>query len=105
MRKRFITYTVFCFNTENADYSPVVSQPVTFPAGSGVGSQQCINILIVNDDTNEGNEQFSLSLTAGQNSAIGNPGAAIVTIVDDDSKLVSFGSSENNCSKPSCVDI
>ncbi len=74
--------------TENADYSPVVSQQVTFPAGSGVGSQQCINIVIVNDNINEANEQFSLSLTAGQNSEIGNPGAATVTIIDDDSKLV-----------------
>ncbi len=49
--------------------------------------QQCIDIDIVNDNTNEANEQFSLSLTAGQNSAIGNPGAATVTIIDDDSEL------------------
>ncbi len=87
MRKRFIAYAVFCFNTENADYSPVVSQQVTFPAGSGVGSQQCINIGIENDNINEANEQFTLSLAAGQNSAIGNPGAATVTIIDDDSEL------------------
>ncbi len=68
----------------------MVSQQVTFPAGSGVGSQQCINIGIVNDNINEANEQFSLSLAAGQNSAIGNPGAATVTIIDDDSELVSL---------------
>ncbi len=104
--ERGLLHTVFCFNTaESADYSPVVSQPVTFPAGSAVGSRQCINIVIVNDGTNEANEQFSLSLAAGQNSAIGNPGAATVTIIDDDSKLVSLGSSQNSCSKPSCVDI
>ncbi len=82
---------MFCLNTaEPADYSPVVSQQVTFPAGSGVGSQQCINIGIENDDINEANEQFTLSLAARQNSAIGNPGAANCTISDDDSKLVSL---------------
>ncbi len=66
----------------------MVSQPVTFPVGSGVGSQQCIDIGVVNDNIIEANEQFSLSLEAGQNSAIGNPGAANCTISDEDSKLV-----------------
>ncbi len=96
-------FYIYFNTTEPADYSPVISQQVTFPAGSGVGSQQCININIANDNIDEDNEQFSLSLTAGQNSAIGNPGAATVTIIDDDGELVSLGSSENNCSKPSCV--
>ncbi len=53
-------------------------------------------IVIVNDNINEDDEQFSFSLAAGESSAIGNPGAATVTIIDDDSKLVSLGSSENS---------
>ncbi len=55
-----------------------------------MGFQQCINIGIVNDNVNEDDETFSLSLAAGQDSEIGNPGAATVTIIDDDGELVSL---------------
>ncbi len=72
-----------------------------------MGSRQCIDIGIVNDNINEANEQFSLSLAAGQNSAIGNPGAATVTIIDDDSELyiVSYqcGIIENSCCDVQCT--
>ncbi len=98
-------FYIYFNTTENADYSPVISQQVTFPAGSGVGSRQCININIANDNINEANEQFSLSLAAGQNSAIGNPGAATVTINDDDGELESLYWNGSNCLKTICVDI
>ena len=79
--------TLFFYCTEPDDYSRVVTQ-ITFSAGSGVGSQQCINVSIVNDNVVEMTEQFSLSLAAGQNSVIGFPDTATVEIIDDDCKSI-----------------
>ncbi len=105
--QRALVHTVFCFNAaESADYLPVISQPVTFLTGSGVGSQQCMDIEIVIDSINEANEQFSLSLATGQNSAIGNPGAATVTILEGE--LVSFTTMEvvrTAVLKPTCIPV
>lgn len=75
--------------TENADYVPVSSaQLISFSGGSGMGTDECIDVGIINDGNNEQSESFFLSLTAGANSQLGTPGTATVTIIDDDGKCL-----------------
>ena len=61
---------------------------VTFVAGTTVSS---LYITIVDDSITEGNEQFYLTInsaTVSDDIVFGNLGGAVVTIVDDDSKLI-----------------
>ena len=68
------------------DYSPG-PYSVTFPAGTTTAS---FSIVIIDDNLTEENEQFYLTAdptTLLNDVVIDNLGAAVITIVDNDSKL------------------
>jgi hypothetical protein len=45
-------------------------------------------VLILDDDGGEFREAFSLHLSEAQNGTLGDPGAATVTIIDDDGSVI-----------------
>ncbi len=47
-------------------------------------TRQTIFLTVIDDSSEEGNETFSLALSAAENGVIGTPGSATITIVDDD---------------------
>ena len=65
---------------------PVVSVPLTFPAGSTAGTSQSFTVTIVNDAIVEGNEVFSLTATDGASNvqAVAGRDSVTVAIIDDD---------------------
>ncbi len=76
----------------------MVLQTITFPAGSGLGAQQCRSIVVEEDGIAEipDIESFFLDLLAGANSVIGNPGRTTIDILDS-SKLKSGCFTERRC--------
>ena len=67
------------------DYGTILRN-LTFPASSGVGARQCINVLIVDDVFVEDTESFRLDLVliSGQPVILGTPDSTIVSIFDED---------------------
>ena len=60
---------------------------VTFPVGV---TSVPFDVPINNDDIFEGNENFTLTIDPSSlptDVSVGNPGSAVVTIIDDDRKL------------------
>ena len=76
----------FSFPVATADFMPVVSVPLTFPAGSAAGTSQSFTVTIVNDAIVEGNEVFSLTATDGALNvqAVAGRDSVTVAIIDDD---------------------
>ena len=84
----YITMYINFQLTGDVDYSPR-PYSVTFVAGTTVSS---LYITIADDSTTEGNEQFYVTIdsaTVSDDIVFGNLGGAVITIVDDDSKLFS----------------
>lgn len=77
------------------DFS-VPAGPYLIPAGS---TSVAVPVTLVNDTIPEGNETFTLGLTAPTNATIGAPSTETVTIVDDDLG-VHFNPAENDGSAP-----
>ncbi|MBA2481214.1 MAG: pre-peptidase C-terminal domain-containing protein [Planctomycetes bacterium] len=75
-----VSFVVGGSATQGADYS-AIGTSVSIPAGS---TSATVVIAPVNDSLYEPAETVSLTLTAGSNYSIGSPGAASVTIGDDD---------------------
>jgi len=73
-----------------SDYA-TTSGTVTFPAGDA--TPQPVVVPIVDDSLAEGNEDFTVALTGA---AIGSPGTATVTIVDDPAGTAQFTVSSIN---------
>ena len=86
----YITYFSTTLNyvlTGYVDYFPG-PYSVTFVTGTTVSS---LCITIADDSITEGNEQFYLTIDSAivsDDIVFGNLGAAVVTIVDDDSELI-----------------
>ena len=55
-----------------------------FSAGALSGSFECANVTIINDEFNEPEENFRLSLTDVSNFEVISPSMATVTITDND---------------------
>ena len=66
------------------DYSSV-SQDLTFSQSS---SRECLNVSIVNDAELENEEEFSLTLTTGEDRVNLDPDSSTILITDDDGKKI-----------------
>ena len=62
-----------------------VSQDLTFSQSS---SRECVNVSIVNDDELENEEEFSLTLTTGEDRVNLDPDSSTILITDDDGKKI-----------------
>jgi len=67
--------------TAGSDYS-ASSSTLTFAPGV---SSQVISVPIIDDDSDEPNETFSVTLNSPSNAILGTPSSTTVTITDDDS--------------------
>ena len=71
-----------------ADFVPEVDVQVSFESGSPLGSTECVDITITDDDTTEPDESFTVALTAVSDFvALGDNSAASVDITDNDCEL------------------
>ena len=71
----------------SSDYAPLSPSPMNleFLAGSLNGSMQCVNITIMDDDTFERDETFTVRLTVSfPDAAMEGNDLTTVTIVDDE---------------------
>lgn len=75
-------------STDGSDFQYVNSPPGSLSL-SPTTTQQCFNIMILDDSEIEGTESLtvSLSLTSGQNSVSLSQPNATISIIDDDSEL------------------
>jgi len=81
-----VTATPGTAQGSGVDYGPITCNPLIF---SGTDSQECCNIPITDDNLCEGTETFNVLLTAtGNNVNVGFPSTAIVSIADNDVKIV-----------------
>ena len=73
-----------------ADFVPEVDVQVSFESGSPLGSTECVDITITDDDTTEPDESFTVALTAVSDFvALGDNSAASVDISDNDCDFIS----------------
>ena len=66
-----------------SDYT-AISSPLMFPAGSHDGSEQCVNVSIVDDETVEEDETFTVELTVLTSGVV--EGNALTTVVITDNE-------------------
>ena len=66
------------------DYTSV-SQDLTFSQSS---SRECVNVSIENDNELENEEEFSLTLTTGEDRVNLDPNTTIIRITDDDGEEI-----------------
>ena len=66
-----------------SDYT-AVSSAETFGLGSVDGTQRCVDIDILEDDLEEGNERFRVVLYSADSAAILRRILTVVTIIDND---------------------
>lgn len=69
---------------------PANTVNVTFPAGSGNGDTEVIDVNITEDVLVEGSENFSASLGTVTGPATAGPSLQIITLIDNESATVSF---------------
>ncbi|MCU0466183.1 MAG: PAS domain-containing protein [Anaerolineae bacterium] len=69
---------------------PANTVNVTFPAGSGDGDTEVVNVNITEDVLVEGFENFSASLGTVTGTATAGPSTQIITITDNEAATVSF---------------
>ena len=72
--------SLLCFT---ADFEPV-GISLTFAAGSSLGTQECVDVAITDDDVFEDDETFSVTLTTDDGSVDTVPDRTDITIVDDE---------------------
>ena len=77
---------VIIFFLAGADYILSIPFEVFYPAGSEIGTQKCVNISIVDDDTLEGTHNFNVSLLDPGNPCcnVVSPSTIKIDILDDD---------------------
>ena len=63
------------------DFSAVINEDLTFNPGS---MMECVDVDITDDDIDENDEDFTLSLTTTQDNVIINPATTRVIILDED---------------------
>ena len=68
------------------DYTPIVTQRLTFQAGSSPNDQIPFNVQIIPDVLVEGDETVNLAANSPSNFANVNPDTATLVIDDDDRK-------------------
>ena len=70
-----------------ADYSPSAFSVTfnTLPL-SGAESSLCVTIMLIDDASKEGNEQFTVSISDGGGALVISPSSATVTINGNDGK-------------------
>ncbi len=69
------------------DFSPLVNQAITFPAGSTSLRTVSITIITIEDDIKESEETFTCTLADSPDPpavTIGNPAQTVLVIQDDD---------------------
>lgn len=66
------------------DYTSVVNYPLVFFTGDPVGSEQCVNITIIDDLVVEPDQSFSVSLTSSDPVYFTPTSQASVVIADND---------------------
>ena len=78
-------------NASAGDYSETLSGTVTIPDGQ---SSVAIDVTPIDDSDIEGDENVQLTLTSGAGYVVGTPDIATLSIVDDDSPVVSISLSD-----------
>ena len=74
---------IFLLFIAPSDYSSVISQSVTIPAGE---FEAFVEVSTINDEINEVFETFTASLSNATNAMVGENATASIIISDDDSK-------------------
>ena len=77
---------VLIFFPAGTDYVLPTPFEVFYPAGSEIGTQKCVNISIVDDDTFEGTHNFTVNLLDPGNPCCNavSPSTIQIDILDDD---------------------
>ena len=82
-------YSIPISSLADSDYIPVVLERLTFSIGSVNGNRDCINITIVDDETFERDETFSLTIAAAEDSISIRPHfSSSILILDDEGNLI-----------------
>ena len=77
---------VYYIFSAGLDYTPVLTQRLTFPSGSAPNAQMPFNVPIIPDNLVEGDETVNLMANTPSNFANVNPDSATLVIRDDDRK-------------------
>ena len=77
--------TTYFIYAAGMDYAPVSRNLMTF---NDVVTTQVVELYIINDDTVEHSEAFSLILRSTDSAVVLNPSTSTITIEDEDSKLL-----------------
>ena len=77
------------------DYTPIVTQTLTFQAGSAPNDQIPFNVQIIPDVLVEGDETVNLMANSPSNFASVSPNTATLVIDDDDCKSIDFSSDKH----------
>ena len=75
---------LFVHHTAPGDYTTLVTE-LTFTADDGIGSVQCVNVTIIDDEILEPDQSFTVSLSSSDPVVFGIDQASIV-IGDNDGK-------------------
>ena len=81
---------VLIFLLAGTDYDLPTPFEVFYPAGSGIGTQRCVNISIYDDDTFEGTHSFTVDLLDPGNPCcnVVFPSTIEIDILDNESQCV-----------------
>ena len=66
------------------DFGPLEQVSLTFAAGSSLGTQECVDVIITDDDVFEDDETFTVTLTTDDGSVDTVPDRTDITIVDNE---------------------
>ena len=75
----------FCIiGLSDIDYINVYSTR-TFSSGSSNGATQCVEVVIVDDSTFEGNKSFTMTLTTADINVLLRTAVTTISLIDDES--------------------